>query len=391
MGQVVLADRTRISPDGKSLIMTIRDVETGKVREFDNDDSLFSTGPGKEKLRGVDTLTQRFYEEAERDVEALIERVTRLKADGRPIRPTLLTEGLPQILSLTMIEKLYRLWDDVLDREDKYWPFRNLVKEGVEVGITASGDSGRTVAEFVGQNGPKEGYPSDLDRDQTPDVVLYNVAARNRARYVDSVRNRYKYVYTSKTTANPEKIIAVRYLDNGKLRVFDELNFGKRLDYVILATGFERDPIEDQLAKGGIETKKLRDAQGNVVGRGNLGVGVMIGGSALGFKKEDFPQELQNIIDVLAVGENTLSLWVYNILLSRLLWTNGKVSQAKVETLLNDIRFSDSATRFRNEITKAIQGDTPKPVETRTRRKIRQMAIDLAKSAGLKVDEQALN
>lgn len=283
---------------------------------------------------------------------------------------------------------------NVLDRDDRYWPFRNLVKDGVSVGLTAGGDSGRTSAEMIGQNGPREAYPTDLDPDQTPDVVLYSVGARSKNSYRRSVRERYRFVYTDKTSSQSEKIRAIRYdRTNGKVIAYDdERNFGRKFDYIIMATGYERDPIEAKLASAGIEIKKLKDSQGNVVGKGNLGVGVMIGGTALGFKKEDFPQELINIIDILGVGENTVSLWVYNVLFTRLLWSNGKVSERKVRTLLNDLQINGSAMQLRKELTQAIQGKgrRPKPL-TPTQSKIKSMAVELAKSAGLKVDEQDLD
>lgn len=392
MGQKVEADKTRISEDGKSLIITIRDVKTGIVREFDNADTLFMTGTGKEILKGVDDFTQLIYERGERRLNDLIDNVTRLKDEGRPIRPSLVTEGLPQLLTPTLIEKMYRLWDNVLERDDRYWPFRNLIKEGVRVGLTAGGDSGRTTAELIGQNGPRESYPTDLDADQTPDVVLYSVSERTKFQYRRAVRERYKYVYTDTTTSRPGKIRSVRERD-GKLAVIDsQSGIGERFDYVILATGYERDPIVDKLAQAKIETKKLKDADGNVVGEGNLGVGIMIGGTALGYKKEDFPDDLRNIINILGVGENTVALWVYNVLLTRMLWTNGKVSKEKVQTLIQDINNgAESASQLRSKLTEAIRGDSPRPKPSRTYKQILKMATDVAQSAGLKVDERDLD
>lgn len=183
MGQRVLVDQIRLGSDGKTKIIPIEDVDTKIIREIEADNIDIFTGPGEEVLETVGNATQIEYTESLESIDLFIKKVANLKKLGERIPPETVINALPRVLTLTIMEKLYDMWVNVFDRQDEYWPFRNLVKAGVKVGFGGGGDTTRVLAEFGFQAGPTEAYPKDLDIDDVPNIILFNEKAKTKAEY----------------------------------------------------------------------------------------------------------------------------------------------------------------------------------------------------------------
>jgi hypothetical protein len=384
LGQRVLFDRTRRSENGKTNIVTIQDVETRKIREIEVDNLDVFTGPGEETLRNVDVLTRVIYKEQLANVRELVERVTRMKQRGERIDPSMITGALPRVLTLTIMEELYGLWDQVLERDDKYWPFRNLVRSGVKVAGVGGKDTTRVLAEFCNQSGPREGYPEDLEMDEIPEMVLYNESAKTKREYDRVTRARYGNVWGDKTSSRDVKVEGATIVEGGRKVKLRERETGESqdFDYVILSLGFEREDLAQKFGKAGIPIDKIVDQNGNTIGLGNRELGITIDGSATGFVKEDFPDSIGQIIDLLGIGENTVALWVYNLLSTRALWETGTASKDKVIRLVRSyVKDGRKLESFREMFETALGGSAkPKPLpeaERAASRKIGQMAAEM--------------
>jgi hypothetical protein len=211
--------------------------------------------------------------------------------------------------------------DKILDRDPALYPFRDLMREDALVGQVGGADTTRTMTELVSGHGPRESYPDEFQF-TPPRQILYNVPQQTPREYNLENRTRYWGVVNDRVTAKKEKVLKIiRTLDPDKLFLIGEEGDLRVLDYVIVSTGFERLAIEDELQKAGIGIEDYRDATGQVVGLGNMDNGVMINGPATGFGKDRFPPQIRAIIDALGIKENTVALWVYQILITRMMWT----------------------------------------------------------------------
>jgi len=388
MNQEVLFDQAKIAPDGKTKILTIKDVRTGRLREIETDYLDVVTGPGEETLTTVDEETRLLYEKGIEQVDALIYKVKILKSIGARIPPTMITQALPRVLTLTIMEKLHGMWEDVFDREDRYWPFRDLVRDGVVVGNAGGGDTTRVIAEFCNQKGPREGYPSDLDSEDIPIQYLYNAGADNKAGYDAKTRARYENVWGENTrSARSRRVESVRMnKDNKSVEVIGDVA-RLQCDYVFLSLGFKRKDMVAMFDQAGIPIAKIFDSQGEVMGLGNRGLGINLNGSATGFGKDDLPDNLRNVIEILGIGENTVALWVYNLLLTRNLWETGTVDKAKVLGLVQAGVKERGIDSLRSTIQKGLNPSgvlrPDRNEEGPVKRQIERMAQDLERSLAI--------
>jgi len=304
--------------------------------------AMLLTGTGKEVCRIEDEGTQRLYRDAEKFVDREVALVTELAKNGERIKII-----VPRILTLTSIQKLYRLWDEVLDRDPRYYPFADIIRRGIKVGQVGGGDTTKTMTELFARLGPSESYPDGSDPNDIPEQILYNVPAKTVRGYRLKSRTRYWALAEKQVKFNPNKVKYLRnanLLTDGGILVVDEKNGFELLDYVMLSTGFERDPVEDKLSDAGFEIQPLIDREGQPIGLGSYRDGILINGPATGFTKEDLPDKIQQIIDTLGIRENTVALWVYQVLITRMLWTYFSirgVDQKKVQDLLINALYHD--------------------------------------------------
>lgn len=333
MNQEVIPQKTKILSDNVNLI-TMRDERDGTIREIELVAPLFNTGTGKEKLAINNPETQEFYQASEIQVEELIKSVELQVQSGE--RPTF---TIPRLLTLSSIRKLVRMWEKTLQRNPDLYPFTPIFKSGVEVGEVGGGDTTRTMTEFFGGNGPRESYPEDFNFDEIPNQTLHNVEQKSRQEYVRQNRSRYATVYTEFVSSKPGKVRLIKpsIVNKDKVFVLSERREASYYDYVIVSTGFERDPIEKSFQEAGIEIEEYKDLEGETVGLGNSRSNILINGPATGFTRNDFPKDIQRVIEALGIKENTVALWVYQILISRMMWShvarNG-VNKEKVTELL---------------------------------------------------------
>ncbi len=335
MHQQSLPERSRRLDDSVNIVV-FKDKRDGKVRELELVAPLYTVGPGKEKLAIADLDTQTFYKESEQAVDDLIINVEeQVKRGERP------QYTIPKLLTLTSIRKLLRMWEITLKRDDSLHPLLPLFKAGIEIGHTGGGDTTRTLTELFGGNGPRESYPSNYNQSEIPVQVLHNVNAKNRKEYILSNRSRYKNVYGENVLAVPGKVGSItKSIDNPeRVKLKTESGENYEYDYVIVSTGFERDPVETKLDQAGYNIQRYSDLSGAFVGLGDKSNNILINGPATGFSRGDFPQRIRDVIDALGIKENTVALWVYQVLIARMMWTHVArtgVNKEKVIQLLQD-------------------------------------------------------
>lgn len=329
-------DNVEVRDDGVKVV-EITDVRTSKKRKIGLRTNLLLAGAGKEELAIPDPGTQDIYKDSEKYVDRLILKVKAQKENGERVN-----FEIPKLLTLSTIRKLYKLWETELDRDPKLYPFKDVFKSGVTMAVVGgSGDTGRTMSEFFGGNGPRESYPDDFDPTELPQQTLFNVKEKNRREYRLKNRSRYSKVFTNFVTTVGQKVSRIfrSKLTPEKLIVVSENDDAGYYDYVVVSTGFVREKIEAKLAIAGIVVGPVKDSTGEVVGLGNAKEGILINGPATGFTKEDFPAPIQRVIEALGIKENTVALWVYQILLTRMLWSYFAVkglNNEKIGQLLND-------------------------------------------------------
>lgn len=319
--------------------------EDGTRRELDANALFLLTGPGPERTAIAHAPTQALYEQMRHQVVERIQQakqrmgwsklaLEKLEPDPRRCgsqihwvraRRNAQTIPLPRILTLSSIEALYRHWITDGQREPALYPFTELMCRPQTVAYVGAGDTMRTVKELLEKRGPREAYPPDLGPVKVTGTI-YKEGATSPDVYDVRNRRRYQGLFTPQTTAVPFKVTAYRLVtdEEGEAtgvevtyrNAFSGAICTLRHDYLIDATGLNRSPIESLLpAEFAIRT--LRDLEGKVVARGDTEAGLFICGSATQFRAIDLPEELQRIIRLLAIPENTVSLWVHAALAER--------------------------------------------------------------------------
>lgn len=339
LGHTVEMSGIQQTADGHLRIPLI--AEDGTTRELDASALFLLTGPGTECTAVTDTQTQTLYHQMSRQVDVAIEQVQqrtgwyqealhKLEPDAsrcwtevqwlRAKRDEQKVE-LPRILTLSGIEKLYRHWLNNGSNPAQF-PLTELMCKATEVGYVGAGDTSRTVKELLEKRGPREAYPPDLEAILSYGTI-YNEMATSPEDYDFRNRRRYRGGYDQSSLAIPYKVIAYQVGENGaegEVRVayvddFGTINTASH-DFLIDATGIDRRPIEALLSET-LAIRAIRDLEGMVVARGNPDIGLYISGSATQFRARDLPVELQRIIQILGIPENTISLWVHGALAER--------------------------------------------------------------------------
>lgn len=309
---------------------------------------LFLSGPGRETIKIADEATRKLYAAAELAVDDLVRNVEEAITRGVEVDSDF---DIPRLLTLTSVEKLYRMWDIKFQRDPEYFPFKKLFDPNIRIAEIGGGDTTRVLNELFGFNGPVSAYPRDLleaykgGEELRPQRTLYNVDAKTIKEYRGTNRFRYRDTFDDRTEGLPQR---VEYVDltrdyvgvdeffavgskpdgnaalkgNG-VRVGDVAGDSRYFDYAFVSIGFERIPVEDKLEGADFTIRKVRDLDDNTVALGDSTEGVYLAGSATGFRAQDFPTQITNIIEGLGISENTVSLWVNAILVERLLWSLG--------------------------------------------------------------------
>lgn len=354
--------RMKRNPDG-SLRMTLVDTDDGVVRELDADAVFLCTGPAKEQSKLKSASSQRLYQAAADQIDlALREARIDLKQlrgvqqgleESYPTAEPLVLElrrrligrqatdiargigrRLPHLLTLTTLEKVYDIWDELeaLGAEPESFPLADVVSGGKSIGYIGDADTARTLkewAEGADGKGPRRAYPRGFQlTGPLPRGTIYNERATTPQEYAQNNRRRYAGVFTPTTRSIPYKASRYRLTADRRGRTRVEVTHrdaqGKRVrrlfDYAFDATGLAQGRIEEQLPPDWQMTD-YTDLQGYRVGRADRLSDLFILGVAAGFRGQDFATEIQRIIEALATGENLLALWANGLLGERAAYT----------------------------------------------------------------------
>jgi len=358
--QWVDVSRLQRNEDG-SLRMTLVAEDDHTVRQLDATAVFLLTGPGLEQSKVPDDASQRFYQGASEQIDLAVRQARRDLAqelvvlgqidtaadfpDEERVRAAVrrkrlgdiatciarnIQRTLPRLLTLTMIEQVYDIWEELEERgaDPEAFPFADLFTGQKSVAYIGSGDTARTLKEWVDGVGPACAYPSGARRGKPVRATIYNESASTPEEYARSNRPRYADVFTPTTRAISQKASRYRLTSDrrGRPRVevthrdADGVRRRRLYDYVFDATGLSRRPIEAQLPPS-FQMVDVVDLEGFVVARGDRVGTLCIAGAATGFRGSDFPLEIQRILQVLQIGENTVSLWANGVLAERLAYT----------------------------------------------------------------------
>ena len=183
----------------------------------------------------------------------------------------------------------------------------------------------RTVKDLLEKRGPKEAYPANLGQVKVTGTI-YNERATSPKSYDFGNRRRYKGVFTETTTAVPYKAMAYRVVEDRNGRAI-----GVEVDYKdargTMVDHFSRLPDRCHWPCNWSPSKSYSRMNGGSRHSRSPGErcragkilmeGLYISGSATQFRAADLPAELQKIIQILGISENTVSLWVHGALAER--------------------------------------------------------------------------
>jgi len=351
--QWVDVSRLQRNADG-SLRLTLVDIEDGVVRTLDATAVFLLTGPAPEQTRLTDAGSQRLYlaaaeqvdraiREARNDLRLELEAQKQLAAAfpgqaaqefrGQRLRKEVtriaqeIQRRLPRLLTLTALEKLFEIWDELeaLGAEPSAFPLADVITGEKSIGYVGDGDTARTLkewAEGATGKGPKGAYPRGFKFvGRGPRGTLYNETANSPQEYAQINRRRYAGVFTPTTRAIPFKASRYRltYDRTGqpRMEVTHRDAAGQRrrrvYDYVFDATGISNRRIEDELPAA-FNMSDLSDPQGYAVGRIDTVSDLVILGVAAAFRGQNFAPEIQRILQALGIGENLLALWANGLL-----------------------------------------------------------------------------
>jgi hypothetical protein len=332
-----------------SIGLRLVDMERGTERLIDANAVFVLTGPAPEQTRLADPSSRALYRSSADLVDSLLEsareelrrelekqrglEVTFTGEDAKRFRRNrlrmeatriarMVKRGIPRLLTLTAVEKLYDLWQQLeeLGAEPDDFPLADIVNNGKSIAYIGDGDTSRSLKQWM-ENGPLGAVPRGfIPSGLPPRGTIYNEEAQSPAEYARINRRRYRDVFTPTTRAIPYK--ATRYritYRSGKecVEVTHRDAFGQRrrlyYDYVFDATGLDQGRIEDSLPPQ-FTMDTFYDLQGRPVGRKDRVSDLFILGAAAGFRVQDFPLEIQRIIQALGSGDNLLALWANGLL-----------------------------------------------------------------------------
>jgi len=347
--------------DDGSLRLTLVDTDDGVVRHLDASAVFLLTGPAPEQSKLKSASSQRLYRACSEQIDQTIrqarialdlerEALARMEA-AFPEQQLLevrrqqfraevsaiarsIGRSLPRLLTLTTLEKVYDIWDELeaLGADPASFPLADVVTGGKSIGYIGDADTARTLkewAEGADGKGPRRAYPRGFRFvGPLPRGTIYNERANTPQEYAQNNRRRYAGVFTPTTRSIPYKASRYRLTNDRRGRPRVEVTHrdaqgkrGRRLfDYVFDATGLAQDRIEEQLPPG-FTMANFIDLQGYRVGRVELQSDLFILGVAAGFRGQDFALEIQRIIAALGTGENLLALWANGLLGERAAYT----------------------------------------------------------------------
>ncbi len=322
--------------------LVLIDTETGRRRELDASAVFVLSGPGNERTLSPVHELETHLHQVRTHTDWQRDALRRLEAE--PATPGIQTErqwlrermaqtpvDLPRVLSLTAIEKLYEWWEDG-GAEPAQFPLRDLFAQGRRIAYIGNGDTMRTLKELVEGRGPERAYPEGFPFcNPGGRSTIYNESATSPQEYDRATRRRYQGTYTATTAAIPFKARRARVLtEQARVEVIHDDDAGRslrrRYSYVFACTGLDRRSLAAHLPAAP-SLQKIRDLEGVVVACGNGGHGgtaganLFIAGAATGFTTPDFPQEIQTILEAIAIDQNTISLWVNGLLAERLAYS----------------------------------------------------------------------
>jgi hypothetical protein len=231
----------------------------------------------------------------------------------------------PPLLTLSLIEKGYAFWQQACGGDPASFPFFSLFAPGRSFAVVGSGDTARTLKEWLDGAGPRSAYPAGLSPAHRPTVTIYNEQATTAQAYATANRRRYQDVWSSSTRAITQKARQYRpCITTGAKRVevthLDETGKRHRYRYTTVfdATGLAPASLAAQfpVALGGRDL--IKDLAGQVVARGNEESHIYLVGAAANLRFEDLPDDLQRIVEILQINENRLALWLNGVLAERL-------------------------------------------------------------------------
>lgn len=355
IGQRVDISQTSRNADG-SLRLVLQDVDDGTQRQLDAEAVFILTGPGPEVPRVGDATTNRVYRDAAEHLDAMLGQIRQRLANERKLlslyaerfpnvldlcpaverevatcQARYLQANLPLIWTLTGIQKVYALWQELeaLNVPADAFPLAPLFNADLSVGYIGAGDTMRTLKECMDGFGPASAYPRGLYPQGHRRSTIYNLGASSAEAYQAVTRRRYWDVYTDRTRAIPFKASGYRLVNDSRkgrrqVEVIHADEQGKkrrrRYDYLFDATGLDRSPIEEKLPPT-IQLQTIFDLQGKPVARGDKEGRIFIVGSATGTLAPDFTDEIRAILEALGISQNTIALWVKGVDVERLAYT----------------------------------------------------------------------
>jgi hypothetical protein len=232
----------------------------------------------------------------------------------------------PPLLTLGLIETLYAFWQQECAGDPASFPLLSLFEPGRSLAVIGSGDTARTLKEWIDGRGPHSAYPAGVQPIQSPQATIYNEQATTVQAYVRSNRRRYQDVWTANTRAVADKARQYRLCTTrtgaSRIEVTHRDEAGKRHRYryqtVFDATGLASTELADQIPAAVGEVHLIRDLTGQVVARGNEASHLYLVGAAANLRFEDLPDDLQRIVELLQIKENRLALWLNGALAERL-------------------------------------------------------------------------
>ena len=346
LNQRVEVELTRQNADG-TVRLTLVDTHDGSRRELNANAVIFLTGPGKERSRvASNSLYEQEATRLKQEIHAARERTRWFRESLDKLSDVPVSSGikaqqvwlkrrlvslsaisLPRLLNLTDTEDILEYWCEDLKADPELYPYELLLPQ--TVAYVGNGDTMRTVKELQEGRGPKSAYPDSRFRffPSIEKSCIYNEGTNSPKQYAGANRRRYRRTFTSTTTSQPFKVERYRLIVDSRnsrerMEVLFRDEFGlrrrRRYDRVWDCTGLDRTPLQYQLP---FPSRLMRDMEGNVVGVSNREGNILIAGSATGFREQDFPRQLRDIINVLGVAQNTIALWVYGALVERLAYT----------------------------------------------------------------------
>lgn len=322
-----IPEKTFVNERGK-VILTF--TNEGEEFQVEAKRAYIATGPGKDETKIDDAQSKTEYQESKDFMKEQLKRARARLAAGE--EPSKVLIYLPRIIPFSVIEDLYLYWIRDCNSDDTpgAYPFEELF-ESVDIGIVGKKDSAKVFAEFAKlKRGPKNAYPKGFAKRPYVEAPLVTIYGAKINAEDENSRRRYKG-YTQGTDdldalGVEGLVVSQRINKRGILRGVETIiqkNNGeterRRDDFVIVCTGLESERVADRL---GTIMLDAFDTFGNRVGKESVLGEIQILGSANKFAKRDFPESIQKILDSIGVGENTVALWVWQLLAERQAYTN---------------------------------------------------------------------